>query len=246
VNNSIPKHVAIIMDGNGRWAKQRGLPRIAGHRAGMETVRNVVKLCGEKGIEFLTLFAFSSENWQRPQCEVNDLMELFTSALRREVKKLHKNNVQLRIIGDYSRFSSELCECIDNAQKLTANNTGLKLLIAANYGGRWDITRAARQLASAVAAGELQANDITAELLESHLVCADIPDPDLFIRTSGEQRISNFLIWQLAYTELFFTQTLWPDFDNVILEEALLFYAGRQRRFGCTSEQVEAARLNYV
>lgn len=234
------------MDGNGRWAKQRGLPRIAGHRAGMETVRNVVKLCGERGIEFLTLFAFSSENWQRPQHEVNDLMELFTSALRREVKKLHKNNVQLRIIGDYSRFSAELCECIENAQALTANNSGLKLLIAANYGGRWDITNAARKLASAVAAGELKVNDITAELLESQLVCADVPDPDLFIRSSGEQRISNFLIWQLAYTELFFTQTLWPDFDDKVLQEALVFYAGRQRRFGCTSEQIEAARSNYA
>ncbi|CAN5369258.1 isoprenyl transferase [soil metagenome] len=234
------------MDGNGRWAKQRGLPRIAGHRAGMETVRNVVKLCGEKGIEFLTLFAFSSENWQRPEHEVNDLMELFTSALRREVKKLHKNNVQLRIIGDYSRFSPELCDCIQSAQKLTGSNSGLKLLIAANYGGRWDITCAARKLAEAVTTGELQLNDITSKLLESHLTCADIPDPDLFIRTSGEQRISNFLIWQLAYTELFFTEILWPDFNNVALEEALVFYAGRQRRFGCTSEQIEAARLTYV
>lgn len=234
----LPRHIAIIMDGNGRWAKQRSLPRIAGHKAGVKSVRRAIQACGEKGIEVLTLFAFSSENWARPPSEVNDLMDLFLSALKRETKKLHSNNVQIRFIGDCSRFSSQLKQWICDSQLLTKNNTGLKLIIAANYGGRWDIVNAAKQLAQKISDGEVLPEEITVESFEKFLALADLPEPDLFIRTSGELRISNFLLWQLAYTELYFTNILWPDFDSDALDEALNFFASRERRFGITSEQL--------
>jgi undecaprenyl diphosphate synthase len=236
----LPRHIAIIMDGNGRWAKQRFLPRIAGHKAGASAVRESVKWCVKKNIEVLTLFAFSSENWQRPAQEVTQLMELFVSALQREAKKLHKQNIQLRIIGDRSRFHDKLRQQMHAVEELTAANTGLKLIIAANYGGQWDIVEACRQLADAVKNGSLTSDAISVELLRSKLTTADLPDPDLFIRTSGEQRISNFLIWQLSYAELYFTEVLWPDFATAELEKALAFFVSRERRFGCTSEQLTA------
>jgi undecaprenyl diphosphate synthase len=235
-----PKHIAIIMDGNGRWAKQRLLPRVAGHKAGADAVHESVRWCVENHIEVLTLFAFSSENWRRPAQEVKHLMELFISALQREAKKLHKQNIQLRIIGDRSRFDDKLRKQMLAVETLTANNTGLKLVIAANYGGQWDITQACRQLADAVKLGELSSDAITPELIQSKLVTADLPDPDLFIRTSGEQRISNFLIWQLSYAELYFTDVLWPDFNAAELDKALAFFVGRERRFGHISEQLRA------
>lgn len=236
--NTLPRHIAIIMDGNGRWAKQRNLPRVAGHKVGVDAVRETVKACVEKKIEVLTLFAFSSENWQRPAQEVNYLMQLFITALKREVKKLHKQNIQLRIVGDRERFEKKLRQQMQEAEELTANNTGLKLVIAANYGGRWDITEAMRQIASDIEQGKLTSQDISAELVQNKVALADLPEPDLFIRTSGEQRISNFLLWQIAYTELYFTDVLWPDFNAAELDNALAFFANRERRFGCTSEQL--------
>lgn len=235
----LPEHLAIIMDGNGRWAKKRFLPRMAGHREGLKTVRRIVKACGELGIKVLTLFAFSSENWRRPPQEVSGLLKLFVSALQNEVKKLHENNVQLRIIGNRAHFSHELNAQIAAAEKLTETNTGLKLVIAADYGGRWDIANAAQQLAIQVEAGQLKASAITPELFANSLQLADLPEPDLLIRTSGEWRISNFLLWQLAYAELYFTKIFWPDFDEAALMEALQFYASRERRFGYISEQIE-------
>jgi undecaprenyl diphosphate synthase len=235
----IPRHIAIIMDGNGRWAKMRMLPRTAGHHAGVGAVRKTVEFCAQKGVEALTLFAFSSENWRRPQQEVSVLMSLFLSTLEKETQKLHQNNVRLRIIGDRTAFAPELQERMAAAEQVTAGNTGLSLCIAANYGGRWDITQAARKMAQAVADGNLNPADITETTLDSHTALAGLPEPDLFIRTGGEQRISNFLLWHLAYTELYFTSTLWPDFNEQILEAALEDYAGRQRRFGHTSEQVD-------
>ena len=238
----LPRHVAIIMDGNGRWAQRQHKPRVAGHRAGVEVVRQLVQACGELGIEALTLFAFSSENWRRPAREVGFLMELFLMALEREVRKLHRHNVRLRIIGERSAFPPKIQQRIQEAESLTGNNTGLKLSIAANYGGRWDITEAARQLAEAVQAGDLTPADITPERLAERLCLHDLPEPDLFIRTGGEQRISNFLIWQLAYTELYFTPVLWPDFDREEFEKAVISFSHRQRRFGQTGEQVERQR----
>ncbi|MEJ2565294.1 MAG: isoprenyl transferase [Gammaproteobacteria bacterium] len=240
--NGLPRHVAIIMDGNGRWAKKRLLPRIAGHRAGVETVRQAVKACAEKGIEVLTLFAFSSENWRRPAKEVSLLMELFLTALQRESRRLHANNVKLKIIGDRSAFAPRLQEEIAKAEELSRDNTGLTLVIAANYGGRWDVVQAARHLGEQIAAGKLQPKDISPEMFEAQLALYGLPEPDLFIRTGGEQRISNFLLWHLAYTELYFTDTLWPDFDAQAFENALSSYATRQRRFGRTGDQVELAR----
>lgn len=236
---SLPRHVAIIMDGNGRWAQQRHLPRFAGHKAGVEAVRDIVKACGEKGIQVLTLFVFSSENWRRPQKEVGLLMDLFLTALEYEVKKLHKSEAQLRIIGDTSAFPAKIQKRIEEAEALTSDNQKLILNIAANYGGKWDITQAVQQVAGKVRDGELTPEQITDETIASHLSMRDIPEPDLFIRTGGEKRISNFLIWQLAYTELYFTDVLWPDFDRKELEKALVSFAGRQRRFGRTGEQVE-------
>lgn len=238
---ALPRHVAIIMDGNGRWAKKRFLPRIAGHRAGVEAVRRVVQACSVKGIEALTLFAFSTENWRRPEQEVSLLMELFFTALRRETRRLHDNGVRLRVIGDRRPFSEALQEEILTAETLTAHNQGLTLLVAANYGGRWEITEAARCLAQRVERGELASADITPELLASEMALHDLPEPDLFIRTGGEERISNFLLWHLAYTEFYFTDTLWPDFDEAKFGEALRSFAERERRFGRTGEQVERA-----
>lgn len=232
----IPKHIAIIMDGNGRWATQRFLPRIAGHKAGYEAVKKTIRACIERNISALTLFAFSSENWARPKQEVDALMQLFIYALRHEVKSLHKNNVQLRVIGNVASFNAELQEEIQKAIVLTANNTGLILTIAVDYGGQWDILDATKKIAHQVKQGKLQPEDITAELFQQQLSTKDLPMPDLFIRTSGEQRISNFLLWQLAYTELYFTDVFWPDFDERALDEALNFYETRERRFGKVSE----------
>ena len=237
-----PRHVAIIMDGNGRWASRRRLPRFAGHKAGVETVKGVVRACGDKGIEVLTLFAFSSENWRRPQEEVGLLMGLFMTALNQQVRKLHEHNIRLRIIGDRSAFSRTLQERIEAAESLTATNTGLTLVIAANYGGRWDLTEAARTIANRVQAGELRPDQVSPELLQSLLSLRDLPEPDLFIRTGGEKRVSNFLLWQLAYTELYFTDTLWPDFDRQAFDGALTSFATRQRRFGRTGDQLATAQ----
>jgi undecaprenyl diphosphate synthase len=237
----LPKHIAIIMDGNGRWAKQRFLPRIAGHKAGVDAVRNTVKYCAEKNIDVLTLFAFSSENWRRPEQEVNFLMDLFIMVLEREVKKLHKQNIQLRIVGDRTRFDKKLALHMQKAEALTQNNTGLKLIVAANYGGQWDVTEACRKVAAEVEQGKLSSADISADVIQARLATAGIPEPDLFIRTSGEQRISNFMIWQLAYSELYFSEVLWPDFDDNELDKALAFYASRERRYGYISEQLRAA-----
>lgn len=236
---NIPKHVAIIMDGNGRWAQKRGLPRVAGHKAGVETVRSVITTCVEKGIEVVTLFAFSSENWRRPEKEVSLLMSLFLVALQREVKKLHKNGVCLRVVGDISAFDNKIQEQIKKSEELTKDNKRLVLNVAANYGGQWDITQSVKLLAKKIEAGELKAEEITSSLISENLSMSDLPEPDLFIRTGGEQRISNFLIWQLAYSELYFTDTLWPDFDKHEFELALESFAGRQRRFGHTGEQIE-------
>jgi len=239
-----PRHVAIIMDGNGRWASRRQLPRIAGHRAGVENVRALVRLAAARGVEVLTLFAFSSENWRRPPLEVRLLMDLFVLALDQEAQRLHENNVQLRVIGERSAFPAKLQTSIAEAEALTRGNTGLKLVIAANYGGHWDITQATRQLAAEVAAGRLQAADITPESIAARLALADLPDPDLFIRSGGEQRISNFLLWQLAYTEFYFTECLWPDFDEEQFELALASFSIRQRRFGMIGEQLETAPVD--
>ncbi len=234
----LPRHVAIIMDGNGRWASRRHMPRFAGHRAGVESVRQVVRACGEKSIDALTLFAFSSENWKRPREEVGLLMNLFLTALEQEVRKLHESGVRLRVLGGRDAFNSELQARIEEAEALTANNQGLTLVIAANYGGRWDITQAVRALARRVAQGELSPESITAEMVGAEVSLAGLPEPDLFIRTGGEQRISNFLLWQLAYTEMYFTDVLWPDFNRFEFDRALQSFARRQRRFGRTGEQV--------
>lgn len=236
---NIPKHIAIIMDGNGRWAKQRLQPRFMGHRAGVKAVEGIVKRCAELGVEVLSLFAFSSENWRRPGKEVSLLMELFSHALNNQVKKLHDNNIRLQIIGDLSGFSEPLQQQIQQAQSLTQDNTGLTLNIAANYGGRWDITQSVRQLAKQVAAGTLQAEDISEQMISDHLTTSQIPEPDLFIRTGGEQRVSNFLLWQMAYTEFYFTDVLWPEFDAAALNQAISSFSQRERRFGRTSEQLQ-------
>jgi len=228
------RHIAIIMDGNGRWAKQRFLPRMAGHKAGVSTVRRIVESCIQRNIEVLTLFAFSSENWNRPLAEVKFLMNLFITTLRKDVKKLHEQNIQLRIIGDYSRFDQKLRELIEQAEQLTASNTGLKLVIAANYGGRWDIYHTMREIAREVESGQLSSKEITLEFIGKKIALADLPEPDLLIRTSGEQRISNFMLWQLAYTELYFTNTFWPDFNAEELDKAIVFFSNRERRFGTT------------
>jgi undecaprenyl diphosphate synthase len=237
----VPRHIAIIMDGNGRWAKQRLLPRIAGHQRGVETVREMVKACRQIGVKYLTLFAFSSENWRRPADEVSFLMQLFMKMLEREVSKLHENNVRLKIIGDLSRFDEQLRQCIVDAEQLTSANDGLTLTIAANYGGRWDIMQAVEKLWQAHP--QMQGN-LSEEALEPYLSMNYAPEPDLFIRTGGEQRISNFLLWQLAYTELYFTDTLWPAFDRTALDAAIQSYQKRERRFGRTSEQLSESQSN--
>lgn len=237
---NVPGHVAIIMDGNGRWARARRLPRTSGHKRGVTATRKVVEACVRKGVQILTLFAFSSENWQRPPSEVSTIMELFFSTLRREAQRLAENNIRLRFIGDRAAFSDKLQRQIRQAELITASSKGMLLNIAANYGGRWDIVQAVHQLVSQAIEGRIQVKDIHPEDITSHLATAHLRDPDLFIRTGGEQRISNFLLWQLAYTELYFTSTLWPDFDEDALSHAFESYANRQRRFGKTGEQVEA------
>lgn len=236
----LPQHITIIMDGNGRWAKKRFLPRKAGHRAGVLAAKRIIKCCAAKRIPILSLFAFSSENWRRPPNEINFLMDLFLNGLKKELDLLLQLNVQLRFIGDRSRLTPALIDKIREVETLTAPHTGMKLLIAANYGGQWDISEAVRRIVSEIAAGKLKLdpNLITAKLIADHLSFADLPDPDFFIRTSGEQRISNFMLWQLAYTELYFTQVLWPDFDEQEFEKALGHYASRERRFGYSSDQL--------
>lgn len=234
----IPRHIAIIMDGNGRWAQQRHRPRLIGHRAGARAVKRCVEFCLRQGVQALTLFAFSSENWNRPSEEVSGLMKLFMGALEREVDELHRLGARLRFIGERSRFDTKLLARMQAAEALTAGNTQLQLSIAASYGGRQDVTQAARALAQAVAAGQLTPEQISEEALASHMALADLPDPDLFIRTGGELRISNFLLWQMAYTELWFTATLWPDMDAQIMQQALDDFSQRERRFGLTSAQL--------
>ena len=236
---ALPRHVAIIMDGNGRWAKQRQMPRIAGHRAGVENVRTLVSCCAELGIEVLTLFAFSSENWRRPALEVRLLMDLFVLAIEQEAQRLHQNGVRLRVIGERTAFPRKLRTRIAEAEAMTRGNTALTLVIAANYGGQWDIAQASRQVYQEIAAGRLKPDDITPETLERFLSTRDLPPPDLFVRSGGEQRISNFLLWQLAYAELYFTDCLWPDFGRAEFERALASYTQRERRFGMTGDQIE-------
>ena len=235
-NSEVPRHVAIIMDGNGRWAKQRLLPRVAGHRKGVESVRATVRRCAERGVDFLTLFAFSSENWRRPAEEVTFLMQLFLRSLEQEVGKLHENGIRFKVVGDLTPFDARIVEHIRRGEALTAANTGLTLTIAANYGGRWDILQAAERCRL-----EDPNAPVTEERLSSFLSMSYAPEPDLFIRTGGEQRVSNFLLWQLAYTELYFTEALWPDFGAAALEEAFASYRRRERRFGRTSEQLATA-----
>jgi undecaprenyl diphosphate synthase len=231
----VPRHVAIIMDGNGRWAKKRFMPRVAGHKRGVETVREIIKACIHRGVSYLTLFAFSSENWRRPQEEVSFLMQLFLRALEEEVAKLNENGIRFRVIGDLSRFDPQIIDLIKRGEALTAGNTALTLTIAANYGGRWDILQAVEKL---LAAHPEKRSGFTEADLAAHLSLNYGPEPDLFIRTGGEQRISNFLLWQLAYSEFYFTDTLWPEFDAAALDLAIASYRLRERRFGRTSEQL--------
>jgi undecaprenyl diphosphate synthase len=230
----VPRHIAIIMDGNGRWAKKRLMPRVAGHVQGVERVRDIIKHCADRGVEYLTLFAFSSENWRRPKDEVTKLMELFLMALEREVDKLNRNGIRLRIVGDLSRFDDKLRKLIAEGELATAGHTRLTLTVAANYGGRWDMIQAV----NAWRKNNPESGEMTEQDLAEYLSMAYAPEPDLFIRTGGEQRISNFLLWQLAYTELHFTDTLWPDFDAAALDAAIASYQKRERRFGRTSEQL--------
>ena len=236
---AIPAHIAIIMDGNGRWAKARGLLRTAGHKAGLDAAREVIEHCAERHIGALTLFTFSSENWRRPETEVSRLMELFLGALGKDVRELHKNGIRVRFIGNRRAFSNRLQQGMAEGETLTANNHRMVLNVAVGYGGRWDITEAARSFSAEVAAGTAKPEDLDERRLAGALSIGDCPDPDLFIRTGGERRISNFLLWNLAYTELYFTDLLWPDFRKAALDEALAWFAARQRRFGMTAEQVE-------
>ena len=238
VSGEVPNHIAVIMDGNGRWARKRFLPRVAGHKRGVETVRDLVKRCAKLNVKYLTLFAFSSENWRRPEDEVSFLMGLFMDSLKREVAKLHENNIRLILIGDRSKFNPELVAQIKTAEKLTAKNTGLTLTIAANYGGRWDILNATNEMVSKNAIKYPGKTDFTEEDLAPYLAMHYAAEPDLFIRTGGEKRVSNFLLWQLAYTEFYFTDTLWPDFDDKAFQLAIQSYQQRERRFGRTSEQL--------
>jgi len=238
--DNCPRHVAIIMDGNNRWAKAHRLKGVAGHKAGVDAVKAVVETCAKEGVEVLTLFAFSSENWRRPKDEVSALMRLFLIALEREVRKLHRNNIRLRIIGDRSAFNPALQEHMEKAEALTRDNTRMTLVIAANYGGHWDITQATRKVAEQVRMGQLEPSDITDDLIQEHLSIGDLPMPDLLIRTAGEQRISNFMLWHLAYTEFYFSEVFWPDFKSEQMLKALDAYAHRQRRFGQTDDQIAA------
>ena len=238
-SGNLPRHVAIIMDGNNRWAKQRNQLGVSGHKAGVDAVREVVKTCAEEGIEVLTLFAFSSENWRRPKDEVSALMKLFLFALEREVKKIHRNNIRLKIIGDRQQFSETLQKHMLSAESLTANNSGMTLVIAANYGGQWDIVQASQKIAEQVEKGLVSSKDVNNELFQSHLSLGDLPMPDLLIRTAGELRISNFMLWQLAYAEFYFSDLYWPDFGSEQMLLALSAYQNRKRRFGQTDDQLE-------
>ncbi|MFL6719582.1 MAG: polyprenyl diphosphate synthase [Burkholderiaceae bacterium] len=232
--STVPRHIAIIMDGNGRWATRRFMPRVAGHAKGVERVRDVVEKCVERGVEYLTLFAFSSENWRRPAEEVSVLMRLFMTALEREVTKMHVNSIRLKVVGDLSRFDPKLQQMIASAERRTAGNSRLTVNVCANYGGRWDVMQAVGKMVAASPG----ATEFSEEQLAPHLALAFAPEPDLFIRTGGEQRISNFMLWQLAYTEMYFTETYWPDFDGAALDEAIVSYQQRERRFGRTSAQL--------
>jgi len=239
-----PKHIAIIMDGNGRWAQKRHLPRFMGHPAGVKAVKRVVEFCAQQDIEVLTLFAFSSENWRRPQEEVAKLMGLFMGTMQKEVNRLDKNNIRLRFIGERSAFTETLQKKMHESEQQTENNTGLTLVIAANYGGHRDLTLAMQAIALKVEKGEIAANEVDESLIAQHLAIPDLPEPDLFIRTGGEQRISNFLLWQLAYTEFYFTDALWPDFNAEAMHAAIKGFSMRERRFGRTSEQVQNKLVN--
>lgn len=234
----LPRHIAIVMDGNGRWAKRRSLPRVAGHRVGAKNVSTIVRACIARNIEMLTLWAFSTENWQRPIDEVNFLMNLMTKVLRKEARELHANNVRVRIVGDKTVLPQQLRQAIMDVEELTAHNTSLKLIVAVNYSGRWDITQATQKIGEKIAANTLSVNAITEDVICANLALADFPDPDLLIRTSGEKRLSNFLLWQLSYSEIYFTDVLWPDFREEELDIALGDYAKRERRFGKISEQL--------
>lgn len=240
---SLPNHIAVVMDGNGRWANKRHLPRAAGHKAGVNATRRIVENCAKSGIDSLTIFAFSSENWNRPKAEVSSIMALFITTISGEVKKLHKKNVCVKFIGDRSRFSEKLQVSINESEQLTKDNTGLHLNIAANYGGRWDVVNACKKIINEVEAGKVTIQNVDEELIGSFVSLNGQTEPDLFIRTGGEQRISNFLIWQLAYTELYFVDTLWPDFSDDDFEQALSWFAGRQRRFGKTGQQIVNEKL---
>lgn len=237
----IPRHVAVVMDGNGRWARKRFLPRTAGHRAGVEAARAMIERCGRRGVEVLTLFAFSSENWRRPREEVSVLLDLFLRTLEKEADRLHEHALRVRVIGERHRLGDRLADQVERVETLTRENTGMTLVLATSYGGRWDITQAARSLAHRVARGELDPDAISEEHIGGLLQLGDLPAPDLLIRTGGEQRISNFMLWQLAYAEMYFTDTLWPDFRMDDLDAAIAWFQGRERRFGRTSEQLTRA-----
>ena len=243
---AVPRHVAIIMDGNGRWATARHLPRVAGHSRGVDAVRATIEQAGRRGIEYLTLFAFSSENWRRPQDEVSTLMRLFVAALQKEVGKLGENGVRLRVVGDLGAFDRQLQALIGQAERETARNDRLQLTICASYGGRWDIVQSLRSLLAAAHDPQALVRTLSEAQLAEHLGLSFAPDPDLLIRTGGEQRISNFLLWQCAYSELYFTHTLWPDFDAAALDAALAWFATRERRFGQTSAQLQSAAAEEV
>ncbi|MDW3095211.1 MAG: isoprenyl transferase [Gammaproteobacteria bacterium] len=238
-NSQIPHHVAIVMDGNGRWANKRLLPRTAGHREGVKAVRSTIEACANAGVKVLTLFAFSSENWNRPKTEVMTLMDLFVSSLEKEVNKLNENGIRLKFIGDRSRFHQKLQDKIEESERITANNEQFLLNIAANYGGRWDIVTACKNICQKVQKQQIRIEDITESEFSNHLSTGSIPDPDLFIRTAGEQRVSNFLIWQMAYTEFYYTDVFWPEFDKQQFQLALEEYGLRKRKFGLTQEQIE-------
>ena len=240
IDDTALKHIAIVMDGNGRWAKKRFLPREAGHAEGVKALKNIIEACGRMGLKVLTIFAFSSENWQRPKVEVKALMGLFISSLEAEIKQLHENQVRIKFIGDLERFDAKLKKRILAAEQLTQENAGLVLNIAVSYGGRWDITQACRAVCEQLAQGKITLQDIDEDLINQNLTTFPLDEPDLFIRTAGEQRLSNFLVWQLAYTELYFTEALWPDFDVDELNLAIEQFSHRQRKFGLTQEQIDA------
>ncbi|MBY0345341.1 MAG: isoprenyl transferase [Neisseriaceae bacterium] len=235
---SLPRHIAVIMDGNGRWSKDRAKPRHFGHKAGLETLKTIIEATAKRGIRYLTVFAFGIENWLRPSEEVNYLMSLFLTALKRDIGRLHEHGIQVQFIGDRKRINPELLHSMQEAESLTSKNSRMTLIVAFNYSGRWDIEQACQQLAQKMAANSLSISEIDEKMISDHLSTATWPDPDLFIRTSGEQRLSNFLLWQLSYAELYFTEKYWPEFDENELEKALLFYAARERRFGQISEQI--------